>query len=109
MKIRKTIVIFLAVMCLLAGSAFATSERSMTPPADYDPWSDALINGRGEIGYGDIQSDPDAHGKTIWGDSSATPELGDSSVVSTAAVAGLCVAALAGVTIADKKRREMAK
>lgn len=108
MKFRKTIVIFLAVMCLLAGSAFATSERSMTPPADYDPWSDALINGRGEIGYGDIQSDPDAHGKTIWGDPSATPELGDSAV-STAAVAGLCMAALAGVTIADKKRREMAK
>ena len=49
-----------------------------------------------------------AHGKTLYGDSSATPELGD-SVVSTAAVAGLCVAALAGVTIADKKRREMAK
>ena len=108
MKIRKTIVTFLAVMCLLAGSAFATSERSMTPPADYDPWSDALINGRGEIGYGDIQSDPDAHGKTIWGDSSATPELGD-SVVSTAAVAGLCVAALAGVAIADKKRRNLSK
>lgn len=50
-----------------------------------------------------------AHGKTVNPDSSATPELGDSSVVSTAAVAGLCVAALAGVTIADKKRREMAK
>ena len=108
MKFRNIIVIFLAVMCLLAGSAFATSERSMTPPADYDPWSDALINGRGEIGYGDIQSDPDAHGKTIWGDSSATPELGD-SVVSTAAVAGLCVAALAGVAIADRKRRNLSK
>lgn len=108
MKFRNAIVIFLAVMCLLAGSAFATSERSMTPPADYDPWSDALINGRGEIGYGDIQSDPDAHGKTIWGDSSATPELGD-SVVSTAAVAGLCVAALAGVAIADRKRRNLSK
>lgn len=108
MKFRNTIVIFLAVMCLLAGSAFATSERSMTPPADYDPWSDALINGRGEIGYGDIQSDPDAHGKTIYGDSSATPELGD-SVVSTAAVAGLCVAALAGVAIADRKRRNLSK
>lgn len=80
----------------------------MTPPADYDPWSDALINGRGEIGYGDIQSDPDAHGKTIWGDSSATPELGD-SVVSTAAVAGLCVAALSGVAIADRERRNLSK
>lgn len=108
MKICKTIVIFLAVMCLLAGSAFATSERSMTPPDDYDMWSDVSASFRGTIGYGDIQSDPDAHGKTIWGDSSATPELGD-SVVSTAAVAGLCVAALAGVAIADKKRREMAK
>lgn len=109
MKIRKTIVIFLAVMCLLAGSAFATSERSMTPPDDYDMWSDGLAGRRGEIGYGDIESDPMAHGKTLYGDSSATPELGDSSVVSTAVVAGLCVAALAGVTIADKKRREMAK
>lgn len=49
-----------------------------------------------------------AHGKTVNPDSSATPELGD-SVVSTAAAAVLCVATLAGVTIADKKRREMAK
>lgn len=63
---------------------------------------------RGAIGYGDIVSDPMAHGKTVNPDSSATPELGD-SVVSTAAVAVLCVATLAGVTIADKKRREMAK
>lgn len=95
-------------MCLLAGSAFATSERSMTPPADYDEWSDSSASFRGAIGYGDIVSDPMAHGKTVNPDSSATPELGD-SVVSTAAVAVLCVAALAGVTIADKKRREMAK
>ena len=109
MKSRNTIVIFLAVMCLLAGSAFATSERSMTPPADYDEWSDSSAAFRGAIGYGDIVSDPMAHGKTVNPDSSATPELGDSSVVSTAAVAGLCVAALAGVTIADKKRRKMAK
>lgn len=87
MKIRKTIVIFLAVMCLLAGSAFATSERSVTPPANSDFWSNPYAG---------------------WGDSSATPELGD-SVVSTAAVAGLCVAALAGVTIADKKRRNLSK
>ena len=108
MKFRNTIVIFLAVMSLLVGTAFATSERSMTPPADYDEWSDVYAPVRGTIGYGDIQSDPDAHGKTIWGDSSATPELGD-SVVSTAAVAGLCVAALAGVTIADKKRRNLSK
>ena len=108
MRILKTIAIILAVMTLSVGSALATSERSMTPPVDYDAWSDALINGRGEIGYGDIQSDPDAHGKTIGGDSSATPELGD-SVVSTAAVAGLCAAALAGVAVADKKRRELAK
>ena len=108
MKIRKTIVIFLAVMCLLAGSAFATSERSMTPRDDYDMWSDGLAGRRGEIGYGDIENDPMAHGKTLYGDSSATPELGD-SVVSTAAVAGLCVAALAGVTIADRKRRNLSK
>lgn len=108
MKIRKTIVIFLAVMCLLAGSAFATSERSMTPPADYDEWSDSSAAFRGAIGYGDIVSDPMAHGKTVNPDSSATPELGD-SVVSTAAVAGLCVAALAGVAIADKKRRNLSK
>lgn len=108
MKIRKTIVIFLAVMCLLAGSAFATSERSMTPPADYDEWSDSSAAFRGAIGYGDIVSDPMAHGKTVNPDSSATPELGD-SVVSTAAVAGLCVAALAGVTIADRKRRNLSK
>lgn len=108
MKICKTIVIFLAVMSLLVGTAFATSERSMTPPADYDEWSDAAVAIRGEIGFGDIVNDPMAHGKTVNPDSSATPELGD-SVVSTAAVAGLCVAALAGVTIADKKRREMAK
>ena len=87
MKIRKTIVIFLAVMCLLAGSAFATSERSVTPPANSDFWSNPYAG---------------------WGDSSATPELGD-SVVSTAAVAGLCVAALAGVAIADKKRRNLSK
>ena len=109
MKICKTIVIFLAVMSLLVGTAFATSERSMTPPADYDEWSDAAVAIRGEIGFGDIVNDPMAHGKTVNPDSSATPELGDSSVVSTAVVAGLCVAALAGVTIADKKRREMAK
>lgn len=95
-------------MSLLVGTAFATSERSMTPPADYDEWSDSSASFRGAIGYGDIVSDPMAHGKTLNPDSSATPELGD-SVVSTAAVAGLCVAALAGVTIADKKRREMAK
>lgn len=74
-------------MCLLAGSAFATSERSVTPPANSDFWSNPYAG---------------------WGDSSATPELGD-SVVSTAAVAGLCVAALAGVTIADKKRRNLSK
>lgn len=108
MKFRNIIVIFLAVMCLLAGSAFATSERSMTPPADYDEWSDSSAAFRGAIGYGDIVSDPMAHGKTVNPDSSATPELGD-SVVSTAAVAGLCVAALAGVTIADKKRRNLSK
>lgn len=108
MKFRKTIVIFLAVMSLLVGNAFATSERSMTPPADYDAWADAGAGLRGTIGYGDIESDPLAHGKTIWGDSSATPELGD-SVVSTAAVAGLCVAALAGVAIADRKRRNLSK
>ena len=87
MKIRKTIVTFLAVMCLLAGSAFATSERSVTSPANSDFWLNPYAG---------------------WGDSSATPELGD-SVVSTAAVAGLCVAALAGVAIADKKRRNLSK
>ena len=108
MRILKTIAIILAVMTLSVGSALATSERSMTPPADYDAWSDAAAGLRGAIGYGDIESDPMAHGKTIWGDSSVTPELGD-SVVSTAAVAGLCAAALAGVAVADKKRRELAK
>ena len=87
MKIRKTIVIFLAMMCLLAGSAFATSERSVTSPANSDFWSNPYAG---------------------WGDSSATPELGD-SVVSTAAVTGLCVAALAGVAIADRKRRNLSK
>lgn len=87
MKIRKTIVIFLAMMCLLASSAFATSERSVTSPANSDFWSNPYAG---------------------WGDSSATPELGD-SVVSTAAVAGLCVAALAGVAIADRKRRNLSK
>lgn len=87
MKICKTIVTFLAVMCLLAGSAFATSERSVTSPANSDFWSNPYAG---------------------WGDSSATPELGD-SVVSTAAVAGLCVAALAGVAIADRKRRNLSK
>ena len=87
MKIRKTIVIFLAVMCLLAGSAFATSERSVTSPANSDFWSNPYAG---------------------WGDSSATNELGDSAV-STAAVAWLCVAALAGVTIADRKRRNLSK
>ena len=108
MRILKTIAIILAVMTLSVGSALATSERSMTQPADYDMWSDGLAGRRGEIGYGDIESDPMAHGKTLYGDSSVTPELGD-SVVSTAAVAGLCAAALAGVAIADKKRRELAK
>ncbi|MDY3026167.1 MAG: hypothetical protein SOR74_04545 [Candidatus Faecivicinus sp.] len=49
MKFRKTIVILLAVMSLLAGTAFATSERSMTPPADYDAWADAAVAIRGEI------------------------------------------------------------
>lgn len=95
-------------MTLSVGSALATSERSVTPPADYDMWSDAAAAIRGEIGFGDIESDPMAHGKTLYGDSSVTPELGD-SVVSTAAVAGLCAAALAGVAVADKKRRELAK
>ena len=80
----------------------------MTPPADYDEWSDSSAAFRGAIGYGDIVSDPMAHGKTVYPDSSATPELGD-SVVSTAAVAGLCVAALAGVAIADRKRRNLSK
>lgn len=108
MSFLRTIAIVLAVMPLFVGSALATSERSMTPPADYDMWSDVSASFRGTIGYGDIKSDPDAHGKTIWEDSSVTPELGD-SVVSTAAVAGLCAAALAGVAIADKKRRELAK
>ena len=108
MRILKTIAIILAVMTLSVGSALATSERSMTPPADYDMWSDAAAAIRGEIGFGDIESDPMAHGKTLYGDSSVTPELGD-SVVSTAAVAGLCVAALVGVAVADKKRRELAK
>lgn len=108
MKIRKTIVIFLAVMCMLMSSAFAASERSMTPPADYDEWSDSAAAIRGTIGFGDIESDPMAHGKTLNPDSSTTPELGD-SVVSTAAVAGLCAAALVGVGVADKKRRELAK
>lgn len=108
MRILKTIAIILAVMTLSVGSALATSERSMTSPADYDMWSDVSASFRGTIGYGDIQSDPDAYGKTIWGDSSVTPELGD-SVVSTAAVAGLCAAALAGVAIADRKRRNLSK
>ena len=108
MRILKTIAIILAVMTLSGGSALATSDRSMTPPADYDEWSDASAAFRGAIGYGDIKSDPDAHGKTIWEDSSVTPELGD-SVVSTAAVAGLCAAALAGVAIADRKRRNLSK
>ena len=108
MRILKTIAIILAVMTLSVGSALATSERSMTPPANFDMWSDVSASFRGTIGYGDIKSDPDAHGKTIWGDSSVTPELGD-SVVSTAAVAGLCAAALAGVAVADKKRRVLAK
>ena len=102
------IAIILAVMTLSVGSALAASERSMTPPDDYDMWSDAAAGLRGAIGFGDIESDPMAHGKTLYGDSSVTPELGD-SVVSTAAVAGLCVAALAGVAVADKKRRELAK
>ena len=108
MSFLRTIAIVLAVMPLFVGSALATSERSMTPPADYDEWSDAAVAIRGEIGFGDIVNDPMAHGKTVNPDSSATPELGD-SVVSTAAVAGLCVAALAGVTIADKKRRNLSK
>ena len=108
MRILKTIAIILAVMTLSVGSALATSGRSMTPPADYNMCSDVSASFRDTIGYGDIQSDPDAHGKTIWGDSSVTPELGD-SVVSTAAVAGLCAAALAGVAIADRKRRNLSK
>ena len=108
MKFRKTFVIFLVAMSLLVGTAFATSERSMTPPDDYDMWSDASASSRGTIGFGDIESDPMAHGKTLNPDSSATPELGD-SVVSTAAVAGLCAAALVGIAVADKKRRELAK
>ena len=87
MRFLKTIAIILAVMTLPVGSALATSERSMTPPADYDFWLDPYAG---------------------WGDSSVTPELGD-SVVSTTAVAGLCVAALVGVAVADKKRRELAK
>ena len=87
MRILKTIAIILAVMTLSVGSALATSERSMTPPAVYDFWSNPYAG---------------------WGDSSVTPELGD-SVVSTAAVAGLCAAALAGVAIADRKRRNLSK
>ena len=108
MKIRRMLAIALALVTLSMGSAFATTGWSMTEPDDYDMWSDALAGRRGAIGYGDIESDPMAHGKTLYGDSSVTPELGD-SVVSTAAVAGLCSAALVGVAIADKKRRELAK
>ena len=112
MRILKTIAIILAVMTLSVGSALAASERSMTPPADYDEMADGNFNIRHLIGYGDIESDPMAHGLTVYDanrtSASVTPELGD-SVVSTAAVAGLCVAALAGVAVADKKRRELAK
>lgn len=87
MSFLRTIAIVLAVITLFVSSALATSERSVTLPEDYDFWSNPYAG---------------------WGDSSVTPELGD-SVVSTAAVAGLCVAALAGVAVADKKRRKLAK
>ena len=54
MRILKTIAIILAVMALSVGSALATSERSMTSPADYDMWSDVSASFRDTIGYGDI-------------------------------------------------------
>ena len=87
MSFLRTIAIVLAVMTLFVSSALATSERSVTLPEDYDFWSNPYAG---------------------WGDSSVTPELGD-SVVSTAAVAGLCAAVLAGVAIADRKRRNLSK
>lgn len=114
MRFWKTLIVAMVAMILMCSAAFAApGGASMTPPADYDEMADGYFNIRHLIGYGDIENDPMAHGLTVYNASgttstSATPELGD-SVVSTAAVAGLCVAALAGVTIADKKRREMAK
>ena len=54
LRILKTIAIILAVMTLSVGSALATSERSMTPPADYNMCSDVSASFRDTIGYGDI-------------------------------------------------------
>ena len=112
MSFLRTIAIVLAVMTLFVGSALATSERSMTPPDDYDGMADGYFNIRHMIGYGDIKDDPMAHGLTVYDENrlrtNSIPELGD-SVVSTAAVAGLCAAALAGVAIADRKRRNLSK
>lgn len=111
MRLLKVMISTMVAMLLLSMVAFAAPGGSMTRPADYDQMADGYFNIRHIIGYGDIENDPMAHGLTVYDASnvsSTTPELGD-SVVSTAAVAGLCAAALVGVGVADKKRRELAK
>lgn len=114
MRFWKTLIVATVAMILMCSTAFATpGGASMTPPADYDEMADGYFNIRHLIGYGDIENDPMAHGLTVYNASSttsasATPELGDSSAPTTI-LAGLGVVALAGVVIADKKRRALSE
>lgn len=106
MRFKSKVCTILVVLLVFGGfNAFAESNGvSMTPPADYDAWSDSQFGLRDTIGYGDIATDPDAHGLSVYYTQTNTPELGDSSVT-ISAIAGMCAVAFAGVIAADKKRR----
>ena len=62
---------------------------------------------RDEIGYGDLENDPWAHGMTVLG-TYRTPELGDSSI-NTWTLVGLSVLMLAGVVVAHQKAKRYAR
>lgn len=107
MSVKKTVIAFFALLMLVCSVAFAESNgASMTPPSDYDAWSDSQFGLRDTIGYGNLETDPDAHGLTVYSTQTTTPELGDSSMA-TAVIAGMCAVAFVGVIAADKKRRSL--
>lgn len=119
MRLKSKVCTILVVLLVFGGfNAFAESNGvSMTPPADYDEWSDSKFGLRDTIGYGDIATDPDAHGLSVyytqtashdslWKET-ATPELGDHSVA-TVTLASLSALTLAGAIIAHKKVRSNA-
>lgn len=107
MNAKKIVIALYALLMLACSVTFAESNGvSMTPPADYDAWSDSQFGLRDTIGYGDITTDPDVHGLSVYYTQTNTPELGDSSVT-ISATAGMCAVAFVGVIAADKKRRSL--